>query len=112
MGQGAFSILKLGQAMRQLTLESRDFFGDGQLYSEAEGVVMARAVFAASIPIALVVYGFGFFWLVMAVAGTAQAFRKGMSFNLSWRVSNASRFLYTLDSWRLTGLDSPSPWAS
>lgn len=83
-GQGAFAIVSLGQVFRMLVQKSGDFFGNGGLYSRQEGEMMASAVFAASIPLALVIWGLGLFWMAMAVGAVGQAFKQGMAFNLSW----------------------------
>lgn len=51
-----------------------DRFLDGGVsrYSEGDERIFSMAVFAVTIPVALVIWGFGFFWLVMAVAGCSK----------------------------------------
>jgi hypothetical protein len=61
--------LKLSQVARDFTY-STGFppLGGGNLYSEETSKVMADALLGVSIPVALVIWGLGLVWFVIAVS--------------------------------------------
>lgn len=68
-GQGAFVLLKLSQVARDFTYSSGSApLGGGNLYSEETAKVMADALLGVSIPVALVIWGLGLVWFVIAVS--------------------------------------------
>lgn len=72
-GQGAFALLKFASVIRDMYLAGDRFLDGGvSRYSEGDERIFSMAVFAVTIPVALVIWGFGFFWLVMAVAGCSK----------------------------------------
>lgn len=85
-GQGSFALLQFSKVIRQLAMETGIGLGNGAMYGQATQIRMADAIYAVSIPIALVIWGIGLFWLVIAVGSIIKI---GFSedrfpFNMGW----------------------------
>ncbi|KAL7413217.1 voltage-dependent anion channel [Mrakia frigida] len=82
-GQGAFALLKLSSVLLDLS-RTPDGLGVGSLSIE-EGKVAALAIYACTIPVALVIWGLGLFWLVQAVGTIVHlAVKTTLPFNMGW----------------------------
>lgn len=84
-GQGAYGIMQLAKVTRSLALSD----GLGWLIpnsdvtsSSSRSLSMADSLFAMSLVVALVMWGFGLFWLVIALLSIAKAQR--FPFNMGW----------------------------
>jgi tellurite resistance protein TehA-like permease len=84
-GQGAFGLLQLSTVLRNLAhREEVGLFG-GALSIEEEKTV-SLAIYGLSLIVALMLWGLGLFWLIIAVGSvTHMAARKGgFPFNMGW----------------------------
>ncbi|KAF8322137.1 C4-dicarboxylate transporter/malic acid transport protein [Clavulina sp. PMI_390] len=83
-GQGAFGLLQMAKVVRQLSRTPGNLI-PGDMYSAAEIEVMGSAVYAASIVVALVMWGVGLFWLCNAVFTVFDTIRDHkIPFNMGW----------------------------
>jgi len=79
-GQGAFGILQLSSSLYDLSKK-----GEGGLSTQADAVMMATAIYGVSIPIALILWGLGFVWLILAISSLFDLWLVSeLSFNLGW----------------------------
>lgn len=79
-GQGAFGILKLSSTLYQLSKN-----GQGGLTTKDDSVIMSAAIYGVSIPLALVIWGLGLVWIVLALASLTDLWIvSNLSFNLGW----------------------------
>lgn len=67
MGLGGFALLNLSSVMRSLARAGEMPLGGASLYTLEEAVMMANAVYAISIPLALLFWGGGLVWLTLAI---------------------------------------------
>ena len=51
-----------------MSRKDASFIGGGSLYTPEEARMLALGVYGATIPIALIIWGFGLFWAVIAGA--------------------------------------------
>ncbi|GHJ89593.1 hypothetical protein NliqN6_5995 [Naganishia liquefaciens] len=80
-GQGGFALLRLSIVVRNLCINSG---GTGTLTS-SDLRAIGNAVYGASIPLVLVLWGFGLFWLVVALLTVINLrLRENMKFNMGW----------------------------
>ncbi|GHJ86518.1 hypothetical protein NliqN6_2920 [Naganishia liquefaciens] len=84
-GQGAFAILRLSSVVRALCHRQAEQ-GGSRLYEAAEWRVFGSAVFAGTVPVALVIWGFGFVWLLIAIGSILHIRIRGehIPFNMGW----------------------------
>ncbi|KAI5452792.1 Plasma membrane sulfite pump involved in sulfite metabolism [Naganishia albida] len=84
-GQGAFAILRLSSVVRTLCLRRAAQGGTGQ-YSADEWRMFGGAVYAGTVPVAFVIWGFGFVWLLVAIASILNIHTRGekIPFNMGW----------------------------
>lgn len=85
-GQGSFAILQFSKVIRQLATTTGTGLGNASSYDADTQIMMANAIYACTIPVALIIWGVGFFWLVIAVASIIKI---GISterfpFNMGW----------------------------
>lgn len=84
-GQGAFALLKLSETLYELSKRTGQALGSADSFTAEEARTMALAVYGATIPIALVLWGLGFFWLLIAVLTLSDlALVSDLRFNLGW----------------------------
>jgi tellurite resistance protein TehA-like permease len=84
-GMGGFTILQLSYVVRQLAMQTGDGLGTDGMYSAADGMMMANAIYAGTIVVALAIWGMGFFWIIVAICSvTTVAIEKGISFSMGW----------------------------
>lgn len=85
-GQGAFGIVQLGAVVRNLAWQDGvALLGDAATQGPEVARSVASSIFGASILVALVLYGLGWFWLVSALTIIMDMIRKGgFPFNMGW----------------------------
>lgn len=84
-GQGAFALLKLSMSLRQLTIDTGEALGTLQSATVAEAQMMASAIYGVSIISALLLWGLGLVWLVLAIAVLFDLWLvSDLHFNLGW----------------------------
>jgi len=91
-GQGAFGLLKMSSVLYKLARQDGQVMGSinaispSDIFStKAEAQIMASAIYAVSIPIALVLWGLGLFWLILAVSTLIDLAKVSkLQFNLGW----------------------------
>lgn len=114
-GQSAFAILQLASVLRKLQAETGVGLGGGGVFSLLQQEMMTAAISGLSTIVALVLTGFGWFWLILAVASILQMQMRGtLPFNMGWCVRvQISLFLFPVivsrfdaDCSRCTGGDS------
>jgi len=66
-GQGSFALLQFAKVVHKLADETGVGLGNGSSFDRQSQLSMALAVYAVSLPVALVIWGMGLFWLVIAV---------------------------------------------
>lgn len=82
-GQGAFGLLQISAALKSTTSATGQALIAGQTAQEAQ--TFADVIYAATIPIALVIWGLGLVWLALAVGFLLDlAVVQSLSFNLGW----------------------------
>ncbi|PWN86631.1 putative MFS transporter [Acaromyces ingoldii] len=82
-GQGAFAILQISSSLKDLVAISGQALIAGQAKDDAAW--FAQAIFAATIPMALAIWGLGLVWLVLAASFLIDlALVSKLSFNLGW----------------------------
>lgn len=82
-GQGAFGLLQISSTLNSITARSGQALIAGQTAQEAQ--TFADVIFAATIPIALVIWGLGLVWLALAVGFLLDlAAVQSLTFNLGW----------------------------
>ncbi|KAJ9091281.1 hypothetical protein QFC21_007270 [Naganishia friedmannii] len=80
-GQGGFALLRLSAVVRKLCLQSEGTV----LYTKDDLRVFGNAVYAGTIPVVLTIWGFGLFWLVIALATVINLrLREQIKFNMGW----------------------------
>lgn len=80
-GQGGFAILRLSSVVRSLCMQSEGT----NLYSAEEVRLFGSAIYACSIPLALVIWGFGLVWLILATSSVLDLMRREkIGFNMGW----------------------------
>lgn len=84
-GQGAFCILKLSSVIYKLAQETGHGLEGSSAVSLADGRIIATAIYGATIPIALVIWGIGLVWLVISVASFIDVSSVAkVPFNIGW----------------------------
>jgi len=84
-GQGAFGLLQLSSVLYKMSKETGQALGSLSTASASEAQAMATAIYAVTVPIALVIWGLGLVWLVLAIAFLIDlALVQQLSFNLGW----------------------------
>ncbi|PWN94606.1 C4-dicarboxylate transporter/malic acid transport protein, partial [Tilletiopsis washingtonensis] len=71
-GLGGFSIMNLAAVQRHLALRGEAALGGASLYDAREQLMFADAVYAGSIVLALIMWGFGFVWLTLAIGSVVR----------------------------------------
>lgn len=84
-GQGSFAILQISSALYKMSKETGVALGSAASATPQEAQMMATAIYAVTIPIALVIWGLGLVWLVLAVAFLIDlAMVQSLAFNLGF----------------------------
>jgi C4-dicarboxylate transporter/malic acid transport protein len=84
-GQGAFGLLQISSVLYKMSKETGQALGSTTTASASEAQIMATAIYAVTVPIALVLWGLGLVWLVLAIAFLIDlAIVQELSFNLGW----------------------------
>jgi C4-dicarboxylate transporter/malic acid transport protein len=65
-GQGAFGLMKISETLKHITDGTGQALITGTSIQEAQ--IFSQAIYAVSIPVALVIWGLGLVWLIFAVA--------------------------------------------
>lgn len=82
-GQGAFGLLKLSSVLYDLSKSTGETFGSS--FTLEESHQMAIAIYAVTITLALVIWGLGLVWLLLAVAMLIDmAIVQQLTFNIGW----------------------------
>ncbi|KAJ1036156.1 hypothetical protein NDA18_000022 [Ustilago nuda] len=84
-GQGAFGLLQFASVLYDLYQKDGTALVSPKV-SDAETVrIMATAIYAVSVPIALVIWGLGLVWLILAVSSMVDLWLVSkLTFNLGW----------------------------
>jgi C4-dicarboxylate transporter/malic acid transport protein len=84
-GQGAFGLLQMSSVLYKMSKTTGQALGSLSTATATEAQTMATAIYAVTVPIALVIWGLGLVWLVLAVAFLIDlAIVQELSFNLGW----------------------------
>jgi len=84
-GQGAFGLLQISSVLYKISKETGQALASTSTTSSAEAQIMATAIYAVSVPIALVLWGLGLVWLILAIGFLIDlAIVQELSFNLGW----------------------------
>lgn len=84
-GQGAFSLLQLASVLYKLALEDATALPSPNATDAETARMMATAIYAVSVPVALVIWGLGLVWLVLAVSSLVDLWLVSkLTFNLGW----------------------------
>ncbi|CDU25366.1 related to Malic acid transport protein [Sporisorium scitamineum] len=84
-GQGAFSLLQFASVLYKLSLADNLALPSPDATTPETARIMATAIYAVSIPIALVIWGLGVVWLLLAVSSLVDLwFVSKLTFNLGW----------------------------
>lgn len=84
-GQGAFGLLQLSSVLYNLSKDTGQALGSISTSTPSEAQIMATAIYAVTIPIALILWGLGLVWLILATAFLIDlAIVQKLEFNLSW----------------------------
>jgi C4-dicarboxylate transporter/malic acid transport protein len=84
-GQGSFGLLQISSVLYKMSKETGQALGSTSTASPSESQAMATAIYAVTVPIALVIWGLGLVWLVLAISFLIDlAFVQELSFNLGW----------------------------
>lgn len=82
-GQGAFALLQMSKSLKSITKSTGEALGGSESAQDAQQ--FAKAIYAGTVPIALVIWGLGLVWLVLAIAFMIDlAIVQKLSFNLGW----------------------------
>ncbi|CDS02093.1 hypothetical protein, partial [Sporisorium scitamineum] len=82
-GQGAFSLLQFASVLYKLSLADNLALPSPDATTPETARIMATAIYAVSIPIALVIWGLGVVWLLLAVSSLVDLwFVSKLTFNL------------------------------
>jgi len=88
-GQGAYGLMVLSAGLRRLAYEENLGLLATSVGAD-EAKMAATAIYGCSILVALVMWGFGAFWLCTAVSTILDMWRKGgFPFNMGWCVSES-----------------------
>lgn len=80
-GQGAFALVQLGLDVRRLASSDQVSFLPGLTGVSLD--VASEAIFAVSVVVALLIWGLGCFWALLAIATFADLARSGsLPFNM------------------------------
>ena len=84
-GQGAFSLLQLSSVLYKLSLSDQIALPSPNATDPETARIMATAIYAVSVPVALVIWGLGLVWLVLAVSSLVDLWLVSkLTFNLGW----------------------------
>lgn len=84
-GQGAFGLLKISSVLYRLAQRDGQALGAASSASPSDARIMATAIYGVTMPIALVIWGLGLFWLVLAIATLLDLAKVShLKFNLGW----------------------------
>ena len=84
-GQGAFALLQFASVVYKLALTDNTALPSPNATDPETARTMATAIYAVSMPVALVIWGLGLVWLVLAVASLVDLWLVSkLSFNLGW----------------------------
>ena len=84
-GQGAFSLLQLASVLYKLGVEGGVALPSARVTDDETARIMATAIYAVSVPVALVIWGLGLVWLVLAVSSLVDLWLVSkLTFNLGW----------------------------
>lgn len=84
-GQTSFFLLQAAAVLRKLQRETGVGLGGGSVFDSTQQEMMTAAISGVSMLTALVLTGFGWFWLILAVGSILQMQRRGtLPFNMGW----------------------------
>lgn len=85
-GQGSFALMQFSQVVRKLAYDTDIGLGNGAQFDREMQIRMADAIYAVSIPVALVIWGMGLFWFVIAVGSVIKigCSEGRFPFNMGW----------------------------
>ncbi|SPO29983.1 related to Malic acid transport protein [Ustilago trichophora] len=84
-GQGAFALLQLSSVLYKLALNDNTALPSPSATDAETARIMATAIYAVSVPVALVIWGLGLVWLVLAVSSLVDLWLVSkLTFNLGW----------------------------
>jgi C4-dicarboxylate transporter/malic acid transport protein len=85
-GQGAFALLQLSSVLYKLSKDTDSALGSTATTPDAEVAhMMATAIYAVTVPMALVIWGLGLVWLSLAVSSLIDLWLVSkLQFNLGW----------------------------
>ncbi|KAJ9478502.1 Sulfite efflux pump SSU1 [Pseudozyma hubeiensis] len=84
-GQGAFALLQFASVLYKLAEEHGVALPNEKSVDVQTAKMMATAIYAVSVPIALVIWGLGLVWLVLAVSSLVDLWLVSeLTFNLGW----------------------------
>uniref|UniRef100_V5GMS5 Malic acid transport protein n=2 Tax=Kalmanozyma brasiliensis (strain GHG001) TaxID=1365824 RepID=V5GMS5_KALBG len=84
-GQGAFSLLQLASVLYKLALTESTALPSPNATDAETARMMATAIYAVSVPVALVLWGLGLVWLLLAVSSLVDLWLVSkLTFNLGW----------------------------
>ncbi|SNX87359.1 related to Malic acid transport protein [Melanopsichium pennsylvanicum] len=84
-GQGAFSLLQFSSVLYKIALTDDVALPSLNSTDANTARVMATAIYAVSVPVALVIWGLGLVWLVLAVSSLVDLWLVSkLTFNLGW----------------------------
>jgi tellurite resistance protein TehA-like permease len=85
-GQGSFALLQFAKVVRKLADDTGVGLGNGSSFDRQSQQIMALAIYAVSLPVALVIWGMGLFWLVIAVGSIIKVGLEEdrFPFNMGW----------------------------
>lgn len=82
-GQGAFGLLQMSYALKRIMRKDGHALVAGETMDEAQ--LFASAIYASTIPVALVIWGLGLVWLAIAIGFLIDlALVSRLTFNLGW----------------------------
>ncbi|GAK67324.1 sulfite transporter Ssu1 [Moesziomyces antarcticus] len=84
-GQGAFGLLQLSSVLYKISLSEHTALPSPNATDAETARIMATAIYAVSVPVALVIWGLGLVWLVLAVSSLVDLWLVSeLSFNLGF----------------------------
>lgn len=96
-GQGSYCILKLADSMNNIVSETGRGFISNSMLTADDSRIMALALQSVSIPLALLLWGFGLFWAVFAVIVVIDLWVVSeLKFNISWWGFSFAMGVFTL----------------
>ncbi|KAJ1026340.1 hypothetical protein NDA16_002427 [Ustilago loliicola] len=84
-GQGAFGLLQFASVLYDIYLKDGTALVSPKSTDPETARIMATAIYAVSVPVALVIWGLGLVWLILAVSSMVDLWLVSkLTFNLGW----------------------------